>query len=416
MATAQEFQTMLNEFLTIDLLRSEIIPQDYILSQIEKDDNWKGGTLPVPFQGATASSIAFGELTAATGISQSKYVRGSVSGYKEVWGSLIFNQRDLMEHGKVSEQNFLRLLPDEITNFASRFRSVVSVNLLNGAHFAKATADGDASGNLTVDRPDRFEIGQECYVMDDNSAVSSAAYVLTINSNTKVVNFVTTRGGATPVNLSAYTLAQNAKVYNKGATTVAFSSLRDALLSSANGGSASLYGVTKTAYPHLQARNVDGSGVTATNIVEKIFDAYTEIKQTSRGGSPKEVLMSYKNFGSCLKVIEGSKGAYNVVPKDKSAQQFAWDMISIGSVTGNILNLVGVMEMDDDIIIFLDWRSIMFASNGMFMKNKTPDGLEYFTVRDATNGYQYIVDICLYGELITKRPNWSGIMYGISYT
>lgn len=413
MGTTRTFQDMLNEYLPNELLKEEFVRRDYLLSKIEKDDSWLGGNLVVPFKAAGASSVAFGSLTGSTDIAEDKYVRGGVSGHKEVWGSLIFNHRDLMEHEQISEQNFLKILPGTIEDFMDYMKNVVSVNLLNGAHFAKLTADGTAGGLITVDRPDRFVIGQKVYVDDDDSAASSAGYVSAINMNTMVITIVTARGGAVALDLSAYTVAQNAKVYNDGAQSNSFSSLRDALLSAANGGSSTLYGVTKTLYPYLQAINVSGADVTAANIMEKIFDSLTTVRQLGKG-NPTDVVMSYKNLANCIKRIEASKGAFNVVPGSQRASQFGWTEIEVGSVTKGALKLVGVQEADDDVIMYLDWRALKFYSNGFFRKRRSPDGIEYFESR-ATTGYTYIVDMCLFGELIVQRPSYCGILHSISY-
>lgn len=412
MGTTRTFQDMLNEYLPNELLKEELVKRDYLLSKIEKDDSWFGGNLVVPFKAAGASSVAFGSLTASNDIAEDKYVRGGVSGHKEVWGSMIFNHRDLMEHDQISEQNFLKILPGTIEDFLDNMKQVVSVNLLNGAHFAKLTATGDASGNITVDRPERFQIGQKISVDDDDSSPTTA-YVLSINMNTRVVNAVTARGGATPADFSGYSVAQNAKVYNDGAQSNSFGSLRGALLSAANGGDSTLYGVTKALYPYLQAINVSGADITAANIMEKIFDALTTIRQFGKG-NPTDVVMSYTNLSSCIKRIEASKGAFNVVPGSQRASQFGWTEIEIGSVAKGSLKLVGVQEADDDIIMFLDWRALKFYSNGFFRKRRSPDGIEYFEQR-ATTGFTYIVDMCLFGEIIVQRPSYCGVLYSISY-
>ncbi len=413
MGTTRTFQDMLNDYLPNELLKEELIKRDFLLTKVEKDDGWIGGPLIVPFKGAGASSVAFGSLTAADDIAQDVYVRGEVSSQKEAWGSMIFNHRDLMEHEKVSEKNFLKILPNAVEDFMDYLKNVISTNLLNGAHFATATADGDASGNLTVDRPDRFSIGQKVSI-DDGDSSPVTGYVRTIEMNTKVVTFYDARSGGSVVNLSDYTLAQAAKVYHDGSQSNGFSSLRDALLSSTNGGSAQLYGQTKTAYPYLQAINVPGADITQSNIMLKIFDALTTIRQLGKG-NPSDVVMSYKNFGSCIKAIESSKGAFNVSPGSNKASQYGWMEIEVGSVTKGGLKLVAVQEADDDIIMFLDWRALKFHSNGFFRKRKSPDGIEYFEVR-ATTGYQYIVDVCLFGDLVVIRPSYCGILYGITYT
>jgi hypothetical protein len=96
MATQRTFQDMLNEYLPNRLLREEMVKRDYVLNRAEKDNNWKGGKLIVPFKGAGASSVKFGGLTASNDIAQDEYVRGSIDDYVEVWGSLVFNHRKLV--------------------------------------------------------------------------------------------------------------------------------------------------------------------------------------------------------------------------------------------------------------------------------------------------------------------------------
>ena len=123
MSTTRSFQDMLNEYLPYSLLKEEFVRRDYLMSKVDKKNDWKGGKLIVPFQGAFASSVSFGSLTAANDISEDDYVRGEISTCPEVWGSLKFNHRDLMEHnGKVNEQSFLKLLPNAIEDFMDQFK------------------------------------------------------------------------------------------------------------------------------------------------------------------------------------------------------------------------------------------------------------------------------------------------------
>lgn len=420
--TTRSFQDMLNEYLPNELLKEEMIKRDYLLNKVEKDDSWLGGDLIVPFKGAGASSVAYAGLTASNDIGQDIMVRGKVSGQKEIWGSMIFNHRDLMEHGKVSEQNLLRILPDSVEDFMDYMKNVVSVNLLNGANFASVSANtASASGIIFTLRPDRFMIGQKVVVKDSVNTVTG--YVSAILMDTGSITLVTTRGGSTAVDFSAQPiLAASGKFYNPGAETSgnAFTDLRNSLLSAANGGGASLYGQTKTAYPYLQAINVSGASVTssisptvATNLMAVIFDSLTTIRQKGKG-NPTDIVMSYKNFAQCLKIIEASKGAFNVTPGSQSASQYGWTELTVGSVTKGALKLVAVQEADDDVIMFLDWRALKFYSNGFFRKRMSPDGNEYFEIR-ATTGYQYIVDVCLFGDMVLQRPSYCGIMYSISY-
>lgn len=419
---------MLNEYLPNDLLKEELIKRSWLLSNVERDDTWLGGDLVVPFKAAGASSVKFGSLTASDDIAEDNYQRGKVEDYQEIWGSMIFNEADLMQHGKVSEQNFLKILPDTVDEFMEYMKEVSSGTMLNASYFAKAeanpaggtgvnTGDGQSDGTIRVDHPERFVIGQKV-TLDDDDSNQADFYVTAINLNTKVITIATARGGTTYTGVTNYTMAQNPKFYYDGVlvagtVTNKFSSLRDALLSNANGGSANLYGKSKVAYPYLQAINIDGADITAANILEKLFDGYGTVRQRARGKANK-IVMSLKHFGSCMKAVELQKGAFKTLPNTMKATEFGWSEVQIMSVTGELLTLVGVQEADDDVIFYLDLSSMKFFSNGFFKKRVAPDGKQYFEVR-ATTGYQYIVDICCFGDLIVHKPGVNGILYGVSY-
>jgi len=415
MSTTRTFQSMLNEYLPNKLLKEEMIKRDYILSEVDKDDKWKGGKLIVPFKAAGASSVKMGGLTAASDIGEDQYVRGSIDDYKECWGSMIFNHRDLMDHsGRIVEDSFLKILPDTIEDFMQYMKMTVSIQLGTGPSFAAVTdATSAASGIMIVDRVERFVLGQKVGLKDGNTA-TAYYYVTAINVNTNAVTLSATRGGAA-ADVSAYSVAQAAKFYTDGADVTFFTSIRDVLLSAANGGGATIHGQSKVAYPFLQAVNVSGASITATNILDKLFDAYTEVRKKAKGNADR-FLMSYKNFGSVLKAIENkTNGAANwqVSVGAKKASVYGWDEIEITSVKGK-LTIVGIQEWDDDVIAMLDMKSMVFRSNGFFKKRKSPEGQEYFEVRNTT-GFQYIIDVCLFGELEINKPGHNGIIYGISY-
>lgn len=411
MATTRTFQAMLNEWLNYDLLREEFVKRDWLLMNVDKDNGWKGGTLPVPFKGAYASSVSFGSLTAESDISEDVYVRGQITSQPEVWGSMKFNHRDLMEHnGRVKEQSFLKLLPNALEDFMDNMKNMVSQHILAGTHVATLTQDGDTNGVgvLDVDRPERFTIGQKLYIDDDDTAADDV-YVIAIDMNTARITVSGTRGGAALTQV-AYTTAQNAKLYLDGAQSNGMTNLRKSLLSFANGGEANLYGQAKTAYPYLQSINIDGSGVLATNAASKIFDAFTTIKNRGRG-NPNKVVVSFKWLANIMKEVESSKGAFKVRAEDTKANLYGWTEITIVGVRG-VLTVVGVQEMDDDVFFFLDMRALKFHSNNFFQKRTAPDGKQFYEVR-ATSGYSYIVDIGLFGDLVLYRPSYCGVMHSI---
>lgn len=416
--TARSFQSMLNEYTPNDLLMDTLIKRDWFLSNIEIDNGWKGGKLIVPFKGAGASSVEFGQLAASSDISSSQYVRGYINDYVESWGSIILNHRDLMDHsGKIPETTFLKLIPGEIDMMMEYFKQVVSTQFGVGAHFATLTASGTVGGTFEVDHIDRFNLGQKFSLKDGNSA-ELTVYVIAIDVNAAVspnstgtVTVSLTRGGAA-ADVSAYTTGQVAKCYHPGVlTNGAFTSVRDALLSLANGGAAQIHNVAKTAYPILQAVQIPGATWTATNILDSIFDGYTTVRRKAKGNA-NTVVMSFKHLGSVMKQLENQKGPF-VVTKQPSASIYGWTEIEITSVKGT-LKLVGIVEMDDDVMFYLDMSTIKFRTNGGFKKRSAPDGREYFEIRNTT-GYAYVIDCCLFGELEHSKPGNNAIVYGINY-
>ena len=126
MSTTVTFSNMLNQYLPEPLLFEEFKKRDWMMSNCEQDDSWLGGELIIAFLGAVGSTVTFGSLAAASDIASEVAVRGSITAYKEVWSSMIFNETDLMQHGKVSAQNFLRILPDAIDRHVSLLKSAVS--------------------------------------------------------------------------------------------------------------------------------------------------------------------------------------------------------------------------------------------------------------------------------------------------
>jgi hypothetical protein len=416
MGTKRTFQNMLNEFLTYDLMKEQLIERDWFLQNVEHDSGWKGGTLPVPFYGTQATSIKMGGLTSSNDVSKHKYVRGSVTDYKEAWGTLRFEHRDLMEQdGAVNEKSFLKILPGQVEDFSMIMKEQMSKMLLSGSVVATATSSAsNATGVFTVDRVERFHLDQKVILIDSDSA-QIEVYVININLNTNQVTFSLTRGGAF-ANLLAYTVANSAKFWYDGVLvggveTNGFSHLKGMLLSQANGGLASLYGQSKLLYPYLQALNIDGSSVSSSNIKLKLFSAYNEIRQKARGNA-NTILMSFKWMGHLMAQIEDQKGAFKVTVNSEKASLYGWTEITITSVKGT-LKVVAIQEMDDDCILFLDMAAMKFYSNGEMMRKRTaPDGKQYYEVRED-DGYFYLVDICTFGELILHAPTKCGILYGI---
>lgn len=420
-----DFQTMLNEYLPNDLLKEEFNKRDYLMSKVEKDENWLAAadgtynSIIVPIKAAGASSVRYGKYTNEAEIAQDKYIRGKVTAVKELHGSMIFNQRDLMVHNKVNEQNFLKLLPGAIEDFMMYMKNVVSISLLSGRVLAKVTdVTNKASGVIGVSRPDRFFIGQLVEMFNATTPVYSDAggdelYVIGVDISAKTITLSASRGGAA-ANVANAVVGYNLHIHDAylSGTDQTLQNLPDVLLSASAGGSATYLGHTKATYPFLQAYNYDGSGVTDANIMEKIFDFVTEMRIYSKA-APTEVIMSLRNFAYCMKILEFQKGAYNVTPGSQKGTQYGWMEIEIGSVKGGMLKLVGIQEADDDKIIAIDWPAMKLYSDGGMRKRMNPDsGDEFYEIRNET-GYQYIVDIDFFAEFVVLKPHRMGIMHSI---
>lgn len=402
MATTTTFNDMLKKYMPYNLLKEEIEKRDYFLSKVEKDQKWKGGELQVPFRGGRASSMKFGGLKDVAEITENREILGTVSAYKEIWGAMVFNDSDLAKHDSM-EQSFIKILPDQLDEFIDSMKETVSLNLLNGAHMDVTTAAGAVGSTVAVAHPERYQLGM--YIVFDGG---EEGYIESINMETKVIKLDSQIGlGGADVDLSG--VASGEKIYIEGAKTAGFTGLPDQLLSLANGGSTNLFGEAKTAYPHLQAFNFDGSGITAANILEKLFDALSGVRQYGKG-NVTDAIMSYKHMGNIMKALEVAR---DYTSKDTKASVYGWTEIEIIGVKGK-LTLVAVPEMNDENILLVDWGAIKLHSNGMFERRTAPDGKQFYEVR-ATTGFKYIVDIRFFGELVVNKPSHCGIIHSISY-
>ena len=439
MSTTRRFQAMLNEYLPNKLLKEEMIKRDYILKTVPKDDSWKSGNYIVPFKGAGASSIKMGGLTAANDISQSTFVRGQVPEYKEMWGSLIFNHRDLMEHGeKGMERSFINLLVEELPDFMDKMKSTASIQMGTGPQFAtvtKTAGGSEVNGEIRVDRVDRFDIGQKIQVHNANTGTPVTHYVSKIDINRSSLILLSATKSVINAKLSGATVGS--KVYTDGAQGTgtrtlpgsgssatfgdfgnAFTSLSQSLLTTGAGGTANLHGITKTDYPYLQCINQDGSAFTKANILDSLLDFWVKMRNQGAGAG-REILVSYTVGAAILKAVENTnnasyRGNFDMDKKGKVAQIFGWDEIWIHTIRGSF-KVVMLQEWDTDKIVFWDPNTCKFASNGMFQKRKSPDGTEFFEIRN-TSGYQYICDISLFGEFIVQKPKGNGIIHSVDAT
>lgn len=414
-----DFNAMLNDHLHYDLLKEELQARNYLWKTLEHDDDVSGDII-VPFQSNRASSVkAGGGPSAVSDIAKHGFVRGSVSysSLPKAWMSLLFNYDDIMDHsGRMKKKSFLgSFLPDQLSDGLDFFSETLNHTVLNKAILATAAATG-GSGTIVVNNPERFEIGGK-YIFDPASA-NKTGYVTAIDMNTSNTTGTLTvkdaRSGGSAVDLTG--VASGEYIYQDGFQTSAnqMTSLRDALLTSGNGGDANIYGVSKTASVFTQAINIDGSDITKSNIIQKLFDGVAIFRRKSKVGAV-ELWMSLKHLAAFQTILEQDKGPYKAVPGSLKSSEYGFTEISIFGPKTGALKVVGIQEMDDDVIMAVDPKSMKFHSVKGIQKVKSPDGNYYFVNRDTSNGYDFVVDMCYRGELIVNKPHRNAIFHSISY-
>ena len=415
---AATFSEMLNEYLVYSsILTEEFRDQNWLLQNANHNPNWQGGKLIVPWQQAMPSSIMMGGLTPDADINTGKYVRGFLDGYKEAYGSIYFNSRDLFDHGKLSEQNFLKLLPDQLDDLMKLFKQTVSIQVLGGPWLDTVAATTVvATDDLRVNHPERFSIGMKITITD--GVLTASGFIRQIDKNTGALVVTNNANDAIiPANLVdiATLVVADGKIYIEGGLTTSFGSLRSMLLPLAQGGSDTFANKPKAESPFAQSVLYDAGGAVANSgdwnaevlkydkVLDLIFDAMR--KGYQRGAIPRVFIMSYKHYSAALKTLEKGSGAYkNIKP---SVTYAGYSEMEVGGVQGSC-KLVAIREMNDDWIAgidtkYLDWHT----GKRPFQLMKSPDGLSYFTKR-ATTGYTYIADIMLAGDFLYRAP-WSAV-------
>jgi hypothetical protein len=404
------YNDMLNDHLHYDLLKAELNVKNYLWKTLEHDEGATGDII-VPFQKQKATSVKLGAgPSASTDISQHKYTRGSLAqaDRPKIWGSLKFDYEDIFHHdGRMKQKSFLgTFLPKQIQDFTTYFSQTVNHGFLNSEHLDKTAGTGSTAGVIAVNRIERFEVDQK---INDGS---TDYYVTAVNVNTDEITLSATRGGS-GADISA--IVADTELYQDGFDTGnRLSNLKSLLLSDANGGSANIYGVSKLASSFTQAINVSGASMTANNVLEKIFDAISVYRRKAKGGLV-ECWMSYKHFGQVMKTLEQDKGPYKAMPGSTKSSEYGFTEITIFGAETGAIKFVALPEMDDDVIVLANPKSMKIHSNKGINKVKSPDGNFYVVDRSASTGYSFITDMLFEGDIIVSQPSENLIIYDIDY-
>jgi hypothetical protein len=417
---AASFNDLLNDHLHYDLLKEKIEEKNYLWKTLEHDDEVAGDII-VPFEASRASTVkAGGGPTAIAGINKHTYTRGSVSfaNIPKMWGSLIFNYEDILNHeGRVKAKSFLgTFLPKQIEDFTGYFANQINHMVLNKAQKDTVAVTGTAPGVLGVYRPERYEIGEKLIL--DPAGANLTVYVRTIDMNTTdntgAITCYDAVTGGSAVDVSG--VAAGELIYKDGFQTAAnqMTSIRDALLTSGNGGDTNIHGVAKTASKYTQAVNVSGASMNANTVLSVIFDALAVFKRKNKTGA-SEIWASTKHQAAVMKKLEQDKGPYKAVPGSTKTSEYGFTEIKIfGPSTGEI-KFVFMQDLDDDCIFVVDPKSMKFHSVKGVQKVKSPDGNYYTVSRDATNGFDFVTDLYYRGDLIISEPYKNMVLHSISY-
>jgi len=419
---AATFDSMINEYLPYDLLMREMQERNWLLKTANIKEGWLGGDMIIPYQSSYASSVKMGGLTNEDDIDTASYVRGKLTGYKECWATLSFHSRDLMEQDKISEQNFLKILPNQLDDTLNFMKEIVSTAVLNTQEVTSLAAQpADAASTIKVYHPERLQIGQKIQVRLAANTAQVTVYVLNINMNNGDISVSDTRGGA-PVTSIAWTTDGYDKgdfIYipdtfndatstnNNGFSSLLWQILPDGVL----GAPATVFGQTKIDSPFTQGLYYDARAkiTDATDILGELFNGFAKARQ--RKAEIDCFIVSYKTFSAVLAALEygaggktlGSGAFKNVGDKVDYA---GFSEITVGSVLGS-MKIVAVNEATDQLAMGINTKCLDFHTNRGFQIQESPDGLKFYSIR-TEQGYNYLVDYSFYGEFVYSQP-WKAI-------
>ena len=411
----QTFSSFLKVYRPVNILMDEVKKRDYLFRKVKKDNRWKGGTYKIPLNTNKASSVKFGALTATSAIHEAGTTMATETSYIEIYHSMKFNHLD-MDLGDNYEGSFIKAVKDTVKPAALFYKEAISSSILNGGRIDSLLTDGLSGGTFTCNSPERFEIGQ-LIVLRNSDPAAGAYYVTAVDMNSGKITCSATRGGSA-ADISAYTIAKSSAAYfdgtvntSTGALQNSFNDLRSTVLSAANGGLASIHGLTKASYKQLQAHNKSLSGATSETLLELIFDLWVESSKKGRG-NPDEIFISYTNYAHCVKSLELNR-MFQVSDVKSS---FGFKSMKVAGPDGD-LRITALREMDEDLVFIIDWDAFKLAGHKWF-ENETMSkiGQPYFVERErsAGAGYEYIQDIKFYGNVVYYFLSYMGVGHSIS--
>lgn len=398
-----------------------------------------GGSLPrnskvIAFLGSETHATKIGAFQDPDKIQIADPIRGLVESFVDMTGSMRVRQNDIKAHqGKGLVTSLLGKFDKQTDHAMSGFNLAIEDGILNGSVISTVSSIAScASGLLTLDSVEKIGIGMGVQLGgSDATSKGGEFFVTAVNKNTGVCEFSATLGGGA-ANLTNYVASTAALTYvcvngsvstSTGLVAYGFDSLQSILLSAANGGGSTYLGKTKTAYPFLQAMNKDGSEMTASDMLPRLFEYYhKDIALKTRhpeGVKPSDVMLSPLNYAIALISLEQYKGAF-YRNTDAKANPYGWESITLGSKTsGGELRLNRVENLGNTIIPIVNMDTFALTSmNGIeFIEDPNNAGNDkyWYVVRATTAAaYTWVLDFVLSAQFVCGNPESNAIIHSVS--
>lgn len=404
MALRADLNGLLREYAPDNVAIAEMNRLNYYWSKIKKDKKWvPGAVYPVHFETGEHSTFTMGGLPAVADINGATYAKANIANPATLIGSLKIHENDLQRHGNLKD-SFLAFWPEKLKQFMKRMEERVSVLMLGDGSICTATADGTALGVMKLDRPHLLTIGEKVEIKDSNS-VAVPAFVRTINLNTKEATFFNAHTGGAVVDLSAYAVANGAKVFITGTNASAekFNTLKDFIFPLAAGGSDTIHGLNKVAGgPILQSLYVDGSSFnTGKKLLEGLYSFYYEYDFLGRS-EENEITVDYNMFQWISLYLQKAK--YFTLKETTAG--IGYKGLVLQGPNGD-MKIKALRDLAGGIAPVIDFSAVEVAGQTMFKTKHKPNGDLFHTERVAgpNGGYVHIVDVELNAQHICKAPS-----------
>jgi hypothetical protein len=388
------YNAFLLEHFHTGMLEEAFAEQNWFMKKCKVTKDWLQGVAKIQFKVQKASTISKNGLAAQADINSTGYLEATIAEPAKWSGALKFKDQDIKMHGKITEENLFNLIPDATEDLMDVFKQTFSLAIFGDGSLTYSTAAGSAAG-IAVRNTERLGRG---YLVEIEDGVDSVTgYIKTIDKNTGDIVLVAAMdlSGAA---LDCTALASGSRVWmTEKSATNEFFGLVDHLLPASLGGSDTLFGLTKTDYTALQSIIVDGSGVTGINILKRILGAMQKAQRLK--AKTDTLICSYNTFGHIQNALQDASGAYKNV--GDAMVYSGYSSISV-SFLGQKMEIVAIPDASDDKILAINSKHLEFKSSpeSYFEVCKTPEGLQFHTVRTDNDDYYYITDVRLQGQFV----------------